>query len=62
MEIAIAVVIGVLLIGGLIWALLQPSPETTMGKENRARRQAKKAHKKATAELADRNRNQGQNP
>lgn len=33
MAIAIAVVIGVVLVAGLLWALLQPSPETTMGKE-----------------------------
>jgi hypothetical protein len=48
MEIAIAIVVGVLLAGGLVWALLQPSPETTMGKENRARREARKAQKNRT--------------
>jgi hypothetical protein len=52
-DIAIAIVIGLLLAGGLLWALLQPSPETTMGKENRARREAKKAQKRATTESPD---------
>ncbi|MEA2507111.1 MAG: hypothetical protein QOH48_1729 [Actinomycetota bacterium] len=46
MDIAIAIVIGVLLTGALLWRLLQPSPETAMGQENRARREARKAEKK----------------
>jgi hypothetical protein len=60
MDIAIGIVIGVLLVGGLVWGFLQPAPETTMGKENRARREARRAQKKrAAGESADHSGNQG---
>lgn len=49
MDIAIGIVFGVLLVGGLAWGLVQPAPETTMGKENKARREARRAQKKRAA-------------
>jgi hypothetical protein len=37
----------VALVGLLIWGLMRPAQETAMGRENRARREARKAAKRA---------------
>ena len=46
-AIAIVAVIGIVVF--LVWILGQPSVETTMGRENRLRREARKAAKRKAA-------------
>jgi hypothetical protein len=43
MGTAIGVVVAIGVIAFLVWIMRQPSQETAMGRENRARREAKKA-------------------
>ena len=42
MGTALVILSVVVIIGFLIWVLLQPKDETTLGRENRIRREAKK--------------------
>ena len=46
MGIAVVILPVVLIIGFLIWVLLQPRDETTMGRENRIRREAEREAKR----------------
>jgi hypothetical protein len=50
MGIAIAILAVIGLLVAVVWVLLHPAPETTMGMENRARREAKRAAKRKDAE------------
>lgn len=47
MGIALVVIAFVGLVALLIWGLARPAQETAMGRENRARREARKAAKRA---------------
>lgn len=50
MGIVVGIVMAIAAAIVLIWAVKNPGPETTMGAENRARREAKKASKRADVE------------
>lgn len=45
MAIAIGIAVGIGVVIFFAWAMFQPSQETEMGRENKARREAKKAAK-----------------
>lgn len=47
-AIGIVAIVGIIVF--LVWVFRQPSKETAMGRENRARREAKKAAKEKAAE------------
>lgn len=50
MAIAVGIAVGIAAVIFFAWAMLQPSQDTEMGRENRARREARKAAKRKDAE------------
>ena len=50
MAIAVGIAVGLGVVIFFVWGMLQPSQDTEMGRENRARREAKKAAKRKDAE------------